>query len=149
MKATAPAFFHSSSAAQLLRPWEKERNSRLFYGMRKTGSKRHPLTTKQGNKTFYKGTRSSGIGKHTPGGNYFITWPKVRTYVVPSAEDYNHDLKPFVPKYNFTQVTANSYKGFINSTDPNFYYKKLSDYIFYGKGGNPNDPTLPSHKEHS
>ncbi|ODV60270.1 mitochondrial 54S ribosomal protein mL41 MRPL27 ASCRUDRAFT_58787 [Ascoidea rubescens DSM 1968] len=148
MKVSAPAYFHSSATAQLLRPWVKERSNQLFYGQRKSGSKRHALTTKQGNKTFYKGTRSSGIGKHTPGGNYYITWSKVRTYVPPSSENYNHDLKPLVPKYNFTKVSSNSYKGFKNSLDSNLYYKKLSDYIFYGKEINPNDPELPEWLEH-
>lgn len=69
----------------LLRPWKTFKDGTLFYGTSKNGSKRHPLTSKQGNKNYYKGTRSSGIGSHTAYGKYTITWDKVRTYVVPAG----------------------------------------------------------------
>lgn len=70
---------------QLLRPWKTFKDGTLFYGTTKNGSKRHPLTSKQGNKNYYKGTRSSGIGSHTAYGKYTINWEKVRTYVVPAG----------------------------------------------------------------
>ena len=44
---------------------------------------RLPLTTKQTNKGFYKGTGSGSMGEHTKHGGYIIDWDKVRTYVVP------------------------------------------------------------------
>lgn len=69
----------------LLRPWKTFKDGTLFYGIQKTGSNRHPLTSKQGNKNFYKGTRSSGVGSHTQYGGYSIKWEKVRTYVVPAS----------------------------------------------------------------
>ena len=37
------------------------RDGTLYYGQLKSGSKRHALTGKQGNKHYYKGTRSTGI----------------------------------------------------------------------------------------
>lgn len=74
-----------SQANFVLRPWKTFKDGTLFYGTSKTGSKRHPLTSKQGNKNFYKGTRSSGVGQHTSTGKYTIHWDKVRTYVVPAG----------------------------------------------------------------
>ena len=44
---------------------------------------RLPLTTKQVNNGFYKGTGSGAMGRHTKHGGYVIEWKKVRTYVVP------------------------------------------------------------------
>lgn len=70
---------------QLLRPWKTYKDGTLFYGSSKTGSNRHPLTTKQGNKNFYKGVRASGNGSHTPTGRFTIHFNKVRTYVVPAG----------------------------------------------------------------
>ena len=45
--------------------------------------RRLPLTTKQVNNGFYKGTGSGAMGRHTKHGGYIIEWRKVRTYVVP------------------------------------------------------------------
>ncbi|KAI1429767.1 putative ribosomal protein [Xylaria sp. FL1777] len=54
-----------------------------------------PLTTKDINKGFYKGTRTGSMGRHTKHGTYIIEWNKVRTYVVPAGlETFN--LTPFV-----------------------------------------------------
>ncbi|MCJ1367679.1 hypothetical protein MMC16_006813 [Acarospora aff. strigata] len=59
--------------------------------------RRLPLTTKQVNKGFYKGTGSGSTGRHTKHGGYIIEWHKVRTYVVPPAlKDFN--LTPFVTR---------------------------------------------------
>lgn len=44
-----------------------------------------PLTTKDMNKGFYKGTRTGSMGAHTKFGGYKIDWAKVRTYVVPAG----------------------------------------------------------------
>lgn len=51
--------------------------------------RRLPLTTKQVNKGFYKGTGTGAMGRHTKHGGYVIEWRKVRTYVVPDQlEDF-------------------------------------------------------------
>ena len=46
-----------------------------------------PLTTKDINKGFYKGTGTGSMGSHTKFGGYVIDWQKVRTYVVPPGLD--------------------------------------------------------------
>jgi hypothetical protein len=45
--------------------------------------RRLALTTKNGPKDFYKGTRSGAMGRHTKRGGYRIMFEKVRTYVFP------------------------------------------------------------------
>lgn len=85
MRATQVLNFQASVQATLRKPWKTFRDGTLYYGMLKSGSKRHPLTTKQGNKHYYKGTRSTGIGHLDSRGRYHIDWNKVRTYVVPSG----------------------------------------------------------------
>lgn len=85
MKATQVLNFQATANAALRRPWKTFRDGTLYYGQLKSGSKRHPLTTKQGNKHYYKGTRSTGIGHLDSRGRYHIDWSKVRTYVVPSG----------------------------------------------------------------
>lgn len=118
-----------SSILQLTRPWKKYRDGTLFYGLSKAGNKRTPLTTKQGNKTMYKGTRSSGIGRHTKHGQYVIQWNKVNTFVVPQF--INLDLKPLVStnlpelKHEFTGYS----KG---PLDTKLYFDKLRHFIEYG-----------------
>ncbi|CCH40985.1 54S ribosomal protein L27, mitochondrial [Wickerhamomyces ciferrii] len=130
MRATQILAFQQSPVAALVRPWKKFRDGTLFYGLTKTGSRRHPLTTKKGNKNFYKGTRSSGIGRLTTKARYVINWDKVRTFVVP--KEYNFDLKPLVSP-NAPQI-QNHYEGFQKGPlDPQLFYKKLREYVFYGK----------------
>lgn len=131
MKPTLPTAFHKTLTAQLRRPWKKDRDQTLYYGYRKTGNKRLPLTTKHGNKTFYKGTRSSGIGRHTKFGGYVIDWEKVQTFVVPSKEVWNHSLTPLIDE-TVPEVT-NTFAGFKGPTDPQLYLKKLNEYILYGE----------------
>lgn len=46
-----------------------------------------PLTTKDINKGFYKGTRTGTVGRHTKYGGFVLDWSKVRTYVVPTGLD--------------------------------------------------------------
>lgn len=115
---------------QLLRPWKPYKDGTLFYGVRKTGNKRWPLTTKQGNKNFYKGTRSTGIGRWTSRGRYIINWDKVRTYVVPSNV-HSTELKPFVcataPKI------VNTFEGYqYGAIDGKLYLQKVKEFIEYG-----------------
>lgn len=43
------------------------------------------LTTKNGPKDYYKGTRSGAMGQHTNKGGYKVNFDKVRTYVVPEG----------------------------------------------------------------
>lgn len=130
MKVTNINLFQQSAVNYLVRPWKTYRDGTLFYGLVKTGSKRHALTTKQGNKTFYKGTRSSGIGKHTKFGGYVINWDKVRTYVVPSTDVWNKDLTPLISAG--VPEVKNSFKGYTGPSDAKLYLKKLNEYIVYG-----------------
>lgn len=118
-----------SSVLQLTRPWKKYRDGTLFYGLSKSGNNRIALTTKQGNKTMYKGTRSSGIGKHTKHGGYVIQWRKVNTFVVPKF--INLDLKPLVSA-NVPEL-KHEYKGFPKGAlDTSLYYSKLREFIYHG-----------------
>lgn len=122
--------FRESPISLLTRPWKKFRDGTLFYGSSKTGTKRTALTTKQGNKTMYKGTRSSGIGKHTRYGGYTIQWRKVRTFVTP--KNYNIDLKPLV-SHNVPEL-KHQFKGFSKgSLDSKLYFTKLREYIQNGR----------------
>ncbi|KAG8997567.1 hypothetical protein FRB94_007591 [Tulasnella sp. JGI-2019a] len=69
---------------------------------------RFPLTSKRGNKDYYKGTRAAALpgghrtgapGKHVVGGKakYRLIDEKVRYFVAPSIEDIvNSPLKPYV-----------------------------------------------------
>ncbi|MCJ1274863.1 hypothetical protein MMC21_002661 [Puttea exsequens] len=59
--------------------------------------RRLPLTTKQVNNGFYKGTGSGAMGRHTKHGGYVLEWQKVRTYVVPEQLK-DSKLTPFVTK---------------------------------------------------
>jgi large subunit ribosomal protein L41 len=129
MKPSNASLFQSTSIAQLVRPWNKERDGTLFYGLAKSGTKRHALTTKQGNKNFYKGTRSSGVGRHTRKAGYVIQWNKVRTFVTPKV--FNDELKCFVSPSS-PQI-KNEFKGYVGPMDPKLYIQKLREYIWYGK----------------
>ncbi|KAG0669390.1 60S ribosomal protein L27, mitochondrial [Maudiozyma exigua] len=122
--------FSQSAVSQLTRPWKKYRDGTLFYGLSKSGNKRTALTTKQGNKNMYKGTRASGIGKHTKFGEYVINWNKVRTYVTPKF--LNMDLKPLLSSN--LPVLKHEFKGYVKGPqDTKLYMEKLEDYIKNGK----------------
>ncbi|QLG74810.1 hypothetical protein HG535_0H01370 [Zygotorulaspora mrakii] len=130
MKPTSINLFKESPISLLTRPWKKYRDGTLFYGQSKSGNRRTALTTKQGNKTMYKGTRSSGIGKHTRYGGYTIQWNKVRTFVTP--QDYNVELKPLV-SHNVPELRHN-FKGFQKGIlDSRLYFDKLREYVKNGK----------------
>lgn len=130
MRSSSVLQFRQSAAQFLVKPWKKEKDGSAFYGLTRTGTKRHALTSKQGNKNFYKGTRSSGVGKQSRKGLYIINWEKVRTFVVPT--NFNAALKPLVSP-NATQI-HNEYKGYSKGPlDSNLYFTKLREYIFYGK----------------
>ncbi|PCH41689.1 hypothetical protein WOLCODRAFT_151738 [Wolfiporia cocos MD-104 SS10] len=74
---------------------------------------RRPMTTKRGNKDFYKGTRQAFLpgghrtgapGKHVVSGKakYRLIDEKVRYFVAPAIEDIrNSPLRPYVD-INFT-----------------------------------------------
>lgn len=130
MRLTSVAFFQESSVRSLTRPWKKFRDGTLFYGLSKAGNRRTALTTKQGNKNMYKGTRSSGIGRHTKYGGYTINWDKVRTFIVPS--NYNTDLKPLL-SHNLPEL-KHEFKGYQRGyLDSKLYFTKLKDYVRHGK----------------
>ncbi len=95
------------------------------------GRRRYPLSTKDGKKDYYKGTGSSGIGRHTKYGGYIIDWSKVKTFVVPEEFQYS-DLKTFVS--STSPDFKNSFSGFQNGPmNGNWYLKSLDDYIKYGE----------------
>lgn len=130
MKPTSVRYFSQSAVSQLTRPWKKYRDGTLFYGLSKSGNKRTPLTTKQGNKTMYKGTRASGIGHHTKFGEYVIDWTKVRTYVTPKFA--NDDLKPLLSA-NLPEL-RHEFKGYAKGPqDVDLYFEKLDEYVKHGK----------------
>lgn len=122
--------FHLSALLSLRRPWKTYRDGTLFYGDTKTGSKRHALTTKDGNKNFYKGTGSSSIGRHTKHGKYVINWDKVRTFVVPETLEET-TLKPYVSS-NVPEL-KHSFKGYKGPQDPELFLTKLKEFINNGK----------------
>lgn len=130
MKATSCLPFQNSAVSLLTRPWKKYRDGTIFYGLTKSGNNRTPLTTKQGNKNMYKGTRSSGIGKHTRRGGYVINWRRVRTFVTP--DHVNLDLKPLVSP-NVPEL-RHHFRGFTRGMlDPQLYMDKLRHYILHGR----------------
>lgn len=129
MRFTAVLGFQQTTVRSLTRPWKKYKDGTLFYGVTKTGSKRHALTTKDGNKNFYKGTRSNGIGRLDRFGRFRFNWAKVRHFVVPRY--YNPKLLPFVSQR--APELKNSYKGFKGPTDPKLFYTKLKEFIFHGR----------------
>ena len=43
------------------------------------------LTTKNGPRDYYKGTRTGAMGQHTHKGGYKVDFEKVRTYVMPAG----------------------------------------------------------------
>lgn len=130
MRPSAQRLFQESPVSLLTRPWKKFRDGSLFYGDSKVGNRRTPLTTKQGNKNMYKGTRSSGIGKHTTLGKYVIEWFRVRTFVTP--KNYNIDLKPLVSKE--VPELKHTFKGYDKGVmDSKLYFDKLRNYIKNGE----------------
>ncbi|AET40655.1 mitochondrial 54S ribosomal protein mL41 Ecym_6274 [Eremothecium cymbalariae DBVPG len=130
MRSTFIRLFHASPTSLLTRPWQKFRDGSLFYGQLKSGNKRFALTTKDGNKTMYKGTRSSGIGKHTRYGGYTIKWARVRTFVTPT--NYNRDLKPLV-SHNLPEL-RHHFSGYSKGPlDTRLYFDKLREYVRSGK----------------
>lgn len=119
-----------SGVQYLLRPWQTFKDGQLFYGLSKRGNRRWALSTKDGNKNYYKGTGSSGVGRWTTRGRYLVNWEKVRTYVVPSSLDSTM-LRPLVcataPKIR------NSFKGYSEGPiDGKLYIQKLREFVKYG-----------------
>ncbi|KAK9772929.1 putative Ribosomal protein [Seiridium cardinale] len=82
-----------------------------------------PLTTKDMNKGFYKGTRTGTVGRHTKFGGYVIEWDRVRTYVVPEGLD-SFKLSPFVT--NKIERTRGQYQG-SGPNDPSLYIERWKD----------------------
>ncbi|KAG7812214.1 hypothetical protein KL921_001446 [Ogataea angusta] len=134
MRSTNVLHFQETQSALLRRPWKTYRDGTLFYGMTKTGNKRVPLTTKQGNKNFYKGTRSSGIGRLNKWGTYNIDYQRVRTFVAPSnLADFN--LKPLVSSN--AVIPKNTFDGYSSVTDGKFLFDKVKEYIETGEVKHP------------
>ncbi|AAS53989.1 AFR618Cp [Eremothecium gossypii ATCC 10895] len=130
MRSTVPQLFQHSPVSLLTRPWKKNRDGTLFYGLTKSGNRRVPLGTKDGNKNMYKGTRSSGIGRHLKHGRYQIDWSKVRTFVTPT--NFNANLKPLV-SHNVAEL-RHTFEGYEKGPlDTRLYFDKLKDYILRGR----------------
>ncbi|TID28548.1 hypothetical protein CANINC_002421 [Pichia inconspicua] len=121
--------FHSSTTTLLRRPWKTYKDGTLFYGQSKAGNKRLPLSTKQGNKNFYKGTRSSGIGHLDKWAKYEIDYNRVRTFVTPA--DMSTPLKPLVSSN--VAIPKNTFKGFTGPTDGRLWIEKVKEYIETGE----------------
>ncbi len=65
------------------------------------GAVRKPLTSKHGNKNFYKGNRSGLMGRFTTRGNFIPEKHRQRNFVIPNLEGFK--LSPFVsPKVERT-----------------------------------------------
>lgn len=137
MRASSVLNFQLAVSASLRRPWQTYRDGQIWYGQTKLGSKRHPLTTKQGNKHFYKGTGSSGYGKSNRNGDYVVNWNKVRTYVVPSAlnsTELNALVSPNTPEIK------EKYIGYHDGPkNPELAFQKIIDFIELGENYNNSD----------
>lgn len=137
MRASQVLNFQPSAAVNLRRPWQTFRDGQIWYGLTTRGSKRHPLTTKQGNKHFYKGTGSSGYGKVNRSGHYVVNWAKVRTYVVPQGL-HSTDLKALVSP-NVPQIYQ-KYVGYDDGAkSADLAWKNVRDFIEFGENYNDQD----------
>ncbi|VEU22120.1 DEKNAAC103130 [Brettanomyces naardenensis] len=130
MRASQVLAFKETAETCLRRPWKTYRDGTLFYGQSKAGNKRLPLSTKQGNKNYYKGTRSSSIGKFNQYGKYTINYEKVRTFVIPEDLD-ECVLRPLVS--SLAPVPKNSFKGYEGAADGRLYLDKVKEFIETGK----------------
>ncbi|EGV66075.1 60S ribosomal protein L27, mitochondrial [Yamadazyma tenuis] len=145
MRASSVLNLQASATANLRRPWQTFRDGQIWYGLTKSGSKRQALTTKQGNKNYYKGTRSSGIGKLNNAGNYMVDWTKVRTYVVP-ADISSVSFKPLVSP-NSPQLEQR-YVGYADGPkDGELAWKNVVDFIEYGENYDVQDIEENEYKE--
>ncbi|KAI1343029.1 mitochondrial ribosomal protein L27-domain-containing protein [Xylariaceae sp. FL0016] len=80
-----------------------------------------PLTTKDINKGFYKGTGTGSMGRHTKYGGYIIDWNRVRTYVVPDIENFK--LTPFVTRKS--EPLRGRYEGYAKGPkSPELYLER-------------------------
>lgn len=145
MNPTFVRSFHATLAASLRRPWQTFKDGQIWYGMLKSGSKRHPLTTKQGNKHFYKGTRSSGYGKLNKNGTYIMNWAKVRTYVVP-ADLQSTELRPLV-----SPSTPKVWQQWVGYSDGpksvELAWKNIVDFVEHGENYDFQDLKESNYKE--
>lgn len=130
MKCSQILSFQGTALASLRRPWQTFKDGQIWYGQMKSGSKRHALTTKQGNKNFYKGTRSSGIGRLNNQGVYIMDWSKVRTFVVPPRVP---ELKALVSPH--TPQVAQKFIGYTDLfKDPDYTWDSIVSFIEKGDG---------------
>lgn len=137
MKGSQVLSFQQTAVANLRRPWQTFKDGQIWYGQTKLGSKRHPLTTKQGNKHYYKGTGSAGYGKLNQYGQFIVDWAKVRTYVVP-ADLHSTDLKALVSPH--TPQIYQKYVGYPDGAkSAELAWKNTVDFIEYGENYNDQD----------
>ncbi|KAK7204313.1 mitochondrial ribosomal protein L27-domain-containing protein [Myxozyma melibiosi] len=111
-------------------PWKHFRDRLIPIHPRWHANRRKPVTTKRGNKDFYKGTGSANMGRHTKHGGYIIDYQKVRTYVVPD-ELVTTNLAPYLP--NTLPPLKNTFAGYKGGpSDGNWYLDKYREYLKYG-----------------
>ncbi|XP_064407460.1 large ribosomal subunit protein mL41-like [Halichondria panicea] len=67
--------------------------SGIFRGV-VAGATRGVMTSKRGNKNFYKGRGAKGTGRHTRKGGFIINRSRIPEIVVPNLEGFK--LKPYV-----------------------------------------------------
>ncbi|KAK6202610.1 mitochondrial 54S ribosomal protein YmL27 [Scheffersomyces amazonensis] len=145
MRASSILNFQHSSISSLKRPWQHFKDGSLWYGFSKSGSKRLPLTTKQGNKNYYKGTRSSGIGRLNKHARYLINWSKVRTYVVPdlSKTELKALVSPNSPQ--ILQKISGYEDGFKN---PEFALNQAINFVEHGENYSQTDLEKTQYLDH-
>lgn len=137
MRASSVLNFQHTAVSSLRRPWQTFKDGQIFYGLTKRGSKRHPLTSKQGNKDFYKGTRSSGIGFLDKHAKYIVNWDRVRTYVVPA--DLNSTPLKALVSGNCPQLIQR-FEGYLDEMkSPELAWNNIKDFIEYGENYNDID----------
>lgn len=131
MKNSRINYFVETGLQYLRRPWQTFKDGQIWYGVTKLGSKRHPLTSKQGRKGFYKGTGSSGYGKNDKNGIYRMNWNKVRTYYVPQGLEQTN-LKGLVSA-NTPQIKQ-KYIGYQDEIKDGLYaFNNAVEFVEEGK----------------
>ncbi|XP_062502180.1 large ribosomal subunit protein mL41-like [Corticium candelabrum] len=82
------------------------------------GAKRGNLTSKRGNRLFYKGRGAKSTGFHTKKGSYIVQQHKVPQFIVPDLTGFQ--LKPYVshktPKVLNPPLTVDELKSHIRPT---------------------------------
>eukprot|EP00118_Oscarella_pearsei_P025599 m.308445 g.308445 ORF g.308445 m.308445 type:complete len:102 (+) comp44015_c0_seq1:50-355(+) len=80
------------------------------------GARRGNMTSKRGNRTFYKGRGAKSTGYHTSKGNFIVQKQKVPEFVVPDLTGFQ--LRPYVsyktPKIKCSPLTVQDFLAHVN-----------------------------------